>query len=367
MEKSRPTRRAVLGTLAAGVGAAAGCQAPAATPADTGQATDGPAGQSTAEPPAADGSPYARVYRSVIGSVASVRIYGAGSQQGQGSAFVYDGDHVVTNAHVVEGAERVAVRFESSAWIDAETVATDAYSDLAAVAPARLPESATPLAFVENDPPIGTEVVAVGNPFGFSGSVTAGIVSGVDRNLSGPNEFSIPDTVQTDAPVNPGNSGGPLVTLDGDVVGVVNAGGGDNLGFAISAALTRRVVPELLAGGSYDHPYVGVRLQDVTPLVAEANDLEVASGVYIDEVVTGGPSDGVLEGSTGERTRQGIEVPVGGDVIRTMDGEEIEGRQDLSTVLALATRPGDTVPIGLDRDGERVEVEITLGSRPPPS
>jgi S1-C subfamily serine protease len=365
MDESGPTRRSFLAAVVTMAGATAGCRAPASTVTEPGGATNDSGDDATATPVPAS-SPYTEVYREVVPSVASVRIYGAGSQRGQGSAFVYDDRHLVTNAHVVADANRVAVRFGTSAWIAAETVATDTSSDLAVIEPRQLPDDATPLPFVAREPPIGTEVVAVGNPFGFAGSVTAGIVSGVDRSLSGPNDFSIPDAVQTDTPVNPGNSGGPLVTLDGDVVGVVNAGGGDNLGFAISAALTERVVPALLADGRYRHPYMGVLLQDVTPLVAEANDLAVASGVYVHEVLADSPAAGVLEGSSGRRTYEGVETPVGGDVIRTMDGEPIRSRQDLSTFLALSTRPGDAIPIGLKRDGERVEVALTLGRRPPP-
>jgi len=365
MHDSGSTRRAFLGTLVAAAGASAGCRAPAPTVDDGLEPTEEPPTEASPAQPRAS-SPYTRVYRDVVSSVASVRIYGAGDQRAQGSAFVYDDRALVTNAHVVENANRVAVRFGASEWISAETVATDVYSDLAVIEPEQFPDSASPLPFVADEPPIGTEVVAVGNPFGFSGSVTAGIISGTDRNLSGPNDFSIPDTVQTDAPLNPGNSGGPLVTLDGDVVGVVNAGGGDNLGFAISAALTERVVPELLTTGRYDHSYMGVLLQDVTPLVAQANDLSVASGVYIHEVRSGGPSDGVLQGSTGERTFEGVKTPVGGDVVRTMGGETVRSRQDLSRYLALSTRPGDTIPIGLERDGERIDVELTLGRRSRP-
>lgn len=360
------TRRSFLGALAVTAGGAvAGCRSPGAvfqneeTPTDDAPtaSTGGGTGES---------SSYTDVYQDVIDSVASVRIYGADGQRGQGSAFVYDDQYLVTNAHVVDGSRRVAVRFESTGWIPAETVASDTYSDLAVVEPDEISGPAEPLSFVEEEPPVGTEVVAIGNPFGFSGSVSTGVVSGTDRNLSGPNDFSIPDAVQTDAPVNPGNSGGPLVTLDGDVVGVVNAGGGDNLGFAVSAALTQRVVPSLIATGGYRHSYMGVLLQDVSPVIAEANDLANAAGVYIHEVRDGGPSDGVLQGSTDETTVEGVETPVGGDVIRTMDGEPIPTRQALSTVLALRTTPGDSVSVALQRDGEPVDVDLVLGSRPEP-
>jgi S1-C subfamily serine protease len=194
--------------------------------------------------------------------------------------------------------------------------------------------------------------------------VTAGIVSGVDRTLPAPNDFSIPDAIQTDAPVNPGNSGGPLVDLDGTVVGVVNSGGGDNVGFAVSAALTRRVVPSLVDDGSYEHSYMGIRLRPVGPLLARANDVD--RGVYVDSVVPDGPSRGVFEGSTGETTIEGVTVPTGGDVIVAMEDTPIPQRQALSAFLALETRPGDTIAVTVLRDGAEQTVDLTLGSRPDP-
>jgi S1-C subfamily serine protease len=209
-------------------------------------------------------------------------------------------------------------------------------------------------------------VVAVGNPFGLSGSVSAGIVSGQNRTLPAANGFSIPDAVQTDAAVNPGNSGGPLVDLDGDVVGVVNAGGGDNIGFAISAAVVKRVIPALIQRGNYAHSYMGVELTSVTPPLVEANDLSTPWGVYIDSALPDAPADGVLEGSTGTRFVDGQRVPVGGDVVLRMDGTAIPTQQALSSFLALETSPQDTVDVEVVRDGRRQTVQLTLGRRPKP-
>ena len=240
------------------------------------------------------------------------------------------------------------------------------YSDLAVVQIDDKPSRATPLDLIDGEVAVGQEVVAIGNPLGLSGSISAGIVSGVDRTLPAANNFSIPDAVQTDAAVNPGNSGGPLMTLDSRVAGIINSGSGDNIGFAISAALMRRVVPALISDGEYEHAYMGVRLTDVTPLIAEANDLSNARGVYMDEIVDGGPSDGVLQGSTGSERINGTEAPVGGDVVVRMGGEPIRSQQVLSTYLALATSPGDTIPVEVVRDGSRTTVRLTLGSRPDP-
>jgi S1-C subfamily serine protease len=274
----------------------------------------------------------------------------------------------VTNEHVVGDARSVSVWFNGVGWQEGETLATDVYSDLAVVEAPDRPDDIERIPLVASEPPVGTEVVAIGNPFGLSGSLSAGIISGQDRTLPAPNGFSIPDAVQTDAAVNPGNSGGPLVNLDGELVGVVNAGGGDNIGFAISAAMVDRVIPSLIRQGSYDHSYMGVNIAPVTPPVIEANDLSVNWGVYIDNVVDGGPADGVLQGSTGTESivTENRRIGTGGDVVYRMGGVDIPTQQALSMFLALEVRPGDTVDVEVLRDSRRETVELTLGSRPEP-
>ncbi len=373
MDSDPTTRRGFLATAATAlVAASAGCSGGTSDPGDTTTTEDGgqPGGANPGTPreDPVNGSveePYVQVYQQTIDSVALVRVFSSLGRDGQGSAMVYDDEHLVTNEHVVEGARDVEVRFARDDWRSAAIVGTDVYSDLGVLRVDDLPEYATPLGLVESDPPIGTRVVALGNPFGFGGSVTAGIVSGVDRSLPGPNDFQIPDAVQTDAPVNPGNSGGPLVDLNGEAVGVISQGGGQNLGFAISAGLIERVVPSLIQNGDYDHSYMGVRLVGVNPTIAEANDLPEVNGVLIVSVVSDGPSEGVLQGSPDESQLRGRDVPVGGDVVVAMDGEPIPTQEALSTFLALETSPGDTIPVEVLRDGERTSVDLTLGNRPP--
>ena len=371
--RSSRTRRRFLATLgtALSVGAA-GCAetttdgTPTGADTDAGGATTGdgtPGGTETGASAPARGR-FADVYQQTIDSVALIRVYTSRGASGQGSGFVYRDDYLVTNEHVVDGGQRLEVRFAEGDWREGEIVGTDAYSDLAVVEVEDKPDYATPLDTVASEPPIGTEVVALGNPFGFGESVSSGIVSGVDRSLPGPNDFVIPDAIQTDAAVNPGNSGGPLVTLDGEVVGVVSSTGGDNLGFAISAALTDRVAPALIEDGDYEHSYMGVRIIGVSPTIADGNDLDEVAGVLVSEVVPDGPSDGVLQGSDSETTVNGVRVPVGGDVIRRMDGEPIPTQAALSTFLALNTSPGDTISVEVIRDGSRETVELTLGDRP---
>ncbi|WP_276272095.1 S1C family serine protease [Haloarcula litorea] len=366
MASEQLSRRRFLAALGVAAGTA-GCQSPGSPGSEHGGASatdDGTTSSAGGE--TRSGTEYTAVYRAVADAVASIRVYDRDGRGAGGSGFLVDGDHLVTNEHVVAGADEVYARFADTGWRPVSVVGTDVYSDLAVLRVGDPPDGVDPLSFATRDPPVGTRVVAIGNPFGLSGSVSEGIVSGVDRTLPAANNFSIADAIQTDAAVNPGNSGGPLVSLDGDVLGVINSGGGDNVGFAISAALARRVVPSLLRTGDYEHSYMGVALQSLTPLVATANGIDPASGVYIDRVLDGGPSDGVLRGSTGTETLTGTEVPVGGDVVRRLDGTPTPTRQEFSTFLALETSPGDTIAAELVRDGETRTVDLTLGERPAP-
>ncbi|MFC3959736.1 S1C family serine protease [Halovivax cerinus] len=316
----------------------------------------------------ADGTVYTEIYADVIDSVAMVTVSGVetedgGEGAGQGSAFVFD-DHLVTNNHVVEGAELIQLQYTNGDWTEAEVVGTDVYSDLAALDVVHRPDSAASLPFADVLPTVGQEVLAVGNPYGLEGTMSQGIVSGVNRSLPGPQGYDIPNAVQTDAGVNPGNSGGPLLDIDGRVVGVVNAGIVEGVGFAISAALASRVLPSLIEAGRYDHPRMGVTLREVTPAVATANDLAEATGVLIVDVPADGPAAGVLQGSTDQVTYEGVSIPVGGDVVVGLAGEPIPDSGALSRVLALQASPGQTVPVEVRRDGESTTVDLELGARP---
>ena len=379
MDDARTTRRAYLGALGTALAAGlAGCgdalgdgttanataaatvtdeTATAATEtAASANATDAgdspPPETATADGNASAGdtpSPYTQVYRDTVGSVALVSTTSRTGRGGQGTGFVYRDDHLVTNAHVVSDATEVEVRFSEGEWRSASVAGADPSSDLAVLDVRDPPEYATPLSLVEEQPAIGTEVVAIGNPYGLEGSVTSGLVSGVNRSIPAPNGYTIPDGIQTGAPVNPGNSGGPLVNLDGRVIGVINSGGGDNLAFAISAALVERVVPSLIRDGEYEHAYMGVRLRTVTPPVAEQRGLDRPRGVLVTAVPAGGPSDGVLRR---------------GDVIVGLGGQRIDTLQQLSSYLALQASPGDTIDVTVLRNDERRTLSLTLGTRP---
>ncbi|MEZ3115130.1 S1C family serine protease [Halobaculum sp. MBLA0147] len=382
-----PRRRAFLASLGAGLSAATtGCATAARRDGLIDTPTDGEDGEpATAETggettgddrnaavPPGLGDAAVELYRETIPSVVGVLVYDRDGRAASGSGFVTGlgpgGPHVVTNQHVVAPGNRFRIRFQGNEWREATLVGTDVYSDLAVLRPRNRPDSADPLSFAPASPevPVGTDVLAIGTPFDLSGSASAGIVSGVDRLLPAPNEFSIPDAVQTDAALNPGNSGGPLVDATGEVVAVVNSGGGENIGFGISAALSRRVVPRLIADGEFRHSYLGVGIRQVTPTAAEVYDLDDVAGLIVVSVVSSGPSDGALRGTTGSETRRGVEVVTGGDVIVGIGDATVETQADLSNFLALETSPGDTVPVTVVRDDRRVTVDVELGARPRP-
>ncbi|WP_178916162.1 S1C family serine protease [Natronomonas gomsonensis] len=345
------TRRRFLAGAAGVAAGLAGCSSGRRAPPDS-------VTPSGAEPDR--DSPYTVVYDATIESVAFVGTAGGGG----GSGFVYD-DYVVTNQHVVGDADRVDVRFERGEWREAGVTATDVYADLAVLS-TDIPDYARPLSLVDSVPPVGTEVLALGSPFGLESSVSTGIISGKNRSLSSPSGFSIPNTVQTDAGLDPGNSGGPLVTMDNEVTGIAVAGAGTSVGFAVSPLLARRVLPELIETGTYSHPFLGISLLPVTPAIAEANDLPEARGIYVVEVLDSGPTDQTLRGADGETTVDGRTVPTGGDTLVELAGNVIDSNADLGTTLALELSPGDRVDATVVRDGEATEIRVPIGSRPPP-
>lgn len=376
MDRDEVTRRTYLRALA-GVGTlvgTAGCALPAGSQAEAPNTAPDTASASSTTATAAAGktqkqaaTAYTRIYRDTVDSVVLLRIFDSFGRAGQGSGFVYDDGYVVTNEHVVESAETVELRFNRGGWREPDIVGTDVYSDLAVLSVPDIPEAATALSRIDSPPVVGQRVAALGSPFGLEKSLSAGIVSGVNRTIPTAGDFTIPDAVQTDAAVNPGNSGGPLLTLEGEVAGVIRSTGGDNIGFAISTGLTERVVPSLIDTGEYAHPYMGISLSTITPTVAEANNLDITGGLLVVDVLPDGPAQGVLQGSDGETTVNGVDVPTGGDVIIRLGDRRITSMNELSSYLALETSPDETIPVGIIRDGQRRTVNLTLGRRPPPT
>lgn len=358
------TRRSLLTTVAAGTAAVAGCAAPTES------------GRQHAD------SPYTQLFSAISPAVVVVYAAENGQQVGQGSGFAIDPQTVVTNHHVIAPGSEIQIQLETGEWAETTVVGSDQHSDLAVLSVEDSVSFSESLSFVENTPPVGEEVIAVGAPFDLTDSLSRGVISGRQRSVPAESEFTIPDVVQTDAALNPGNSGGPLVDLDGRVVGVAFAGQGETVGFAISAALAQRVLPELREHGEYDHSYLGVTLQPIDPPTAEANDLETTQGVLVVDVLDDGPADGVLVPSDDPQLEVDLDpdaeeeeiqeelpdgedlAPTGGDVIVAIGETAVADLDELSRTLALETRPGETVPITVIRDGEEQVVDLTLGTRP---
>ena len=314
------------------------------------------------------GEIYDRSYRAVVEITATDSSF-SGQQQAQGSGFVYDRDgNIVTNQHVVDGAESISVRFWNGSTYAAEIIGTDVSTDLAVIrvdAPASLLE---PLRLADSsDVGVGDGVVAIGSPFGLEGTVTSGIVSALHRQMTAPNKFTINDSIQTDAAINRGNSGGPLLDEQGRVVGVnaqieSESGGNDGVGFAIPSNTARSIVSQLLESGEVAHAYLGITMVTIPSGVAE--QLDLVAGVEVTDVRSGTPAaDSGLEAATGTTTVNGQDYPTGGDVIVAFDGASITSADELQSAVD-AKRPGDTVSITLVRDGKRRTIRVTLETRP---
>jgi 2-alkenal reductase len=308
---------------------------------------------------------YERVNRGVV-SIQVVTDAGAG----QGSGFVLDKEgHIVTNFHVVEGATQVEVDFPSGFKVYGEVLGTDLDSDLAVVKVDAPEDELFPLPLGDSAQlRVGQTVVAIGNPFGLSGTMTTGIVSGIGRTLDSLREapgglnFTAGDVIQTDAAINPGNSGGPLLNLEGEVIGVNRAIRTNNftlqgeptnsgIGFAVSVNIVKRVVPVLITEGHYDYPYLGISaVPEITLAIQEREGLPRASGVYVTEVTSGGPS-----------AEAGVRV---GDLIIAADGQELRVFGDLIAYLFNNKNPGDTVELTVLRNGNERTIEVVLGRRP---
>ena len=301
---------------------------------------------------------YERSYKAVVEISASATQF-SGSQSAQGSGFIYDeAGHIVTNQHVVEGASSISVRFWDGSTRTARLVGTDPSTDLAIIdvnAPASFLE---PLQLGDSSSvDVGEGVVAMGSPFGLEGTVTSGIVSALHRQMTAPNNFTITDSIQTDAAINHGNSGGPLLDQQGRVIGVnaqieSESGGSDGVGFAIPSNTVRSIVTQLIATGEAEHAYLGVEM------------ITVPDGAAITDVRSDTPADKAgLREATGTRTIDGQELPSGGDVVVELDGVQISNSAELQSAVD-AKQPGDTISVTVLRNSERRTLEVTLGKRP---
>jgi S1-C subfamily serine protease len=380
--KSRTTRTVTV-TAALVAAAAVGAGGGAATYAALGSEEGGTAAPQVtvrSPEPAASTSEslsvseiYEQTYKGVVEITAvssqSSPLGGEQQAQGQGSGFVYDAEgHIVTNQHVVDGAENVSVRFWDGSTHDGTVVGSDPSTDLAVIevdAPASILE---PLELGDSTQlSVGEGVAALGSPFGLEGTLTSGIVSALNREMSSPNGFTISNSIQTDAAINHGNSGGPLVNAAGQVIGVntqikSESGGSDGIGFAIPSSTVASIVPEIVSSGSVEHAYLGVAVASLSQSVAD--ELGVPAGPMVTEVRQGTPAaDAGLRAATGSAMVDGQSFPTGGDVITAVDDTAVTSGTDLQTAID-AKRPGDTVTITYTRGGSSTTVEVSLGTRP---
>jgi putative serine protease PepD len=291
-----------------------------------------------------------------------------------GSGFVIDKTgHIVTNYHVVEGAERVTVSFSNRDTVNAELVGSDPSTDLALLRVETSGSALTPLPLGNSDRlQVGDPVVAIGNPFGLDRTVTSGIVSALQRLITAPNRFTIDHVIQTDAPINHGNSGGPLLNARGQVIGVNTqietgdiATGNVGIGFSVPSNTVKDVVAQLIQSGRVDHAYLGIGGQALTRDVAETYNLPVGSGVLVGSVTTGSGADRAgLKGGERQVVVAGETYVLGGDIIVSLDGARISSLEQLRDAIA-AHKPGDKVTLVIYRDANKTSVTVTLGRQPP--
>lgn len=318
------------------------------------QGDEAPARPASAALPAASGrvaaTPVGEIYAEASSAVVSIRVR-TGAGGGSGTGFLLDRNGtLVTNAHVVNGAKTVQVRFDDEARaVTAEVLATDVSTDLAVLRVSRsaIPSDVEPLKLARSvDVEVGDTAIAIGYPLGLDRTATSGIVSGLKREIQAPNGFSIDEVIQTDAPINPGNSGGPLLDGAGRVIGVNSqiatsgAGGGSvGIGFAVPSDTVREVVPKLLSGQSIERPYLGI----------SSGPAASGTGATVAAVTPGSPAQ-----------QSGVQA---GDVLVSVDGEEVAEPDDVAEAIA-DDAPSDQVQLQLRRDGRLQTVTVTLGTRP---
>ena len=297
---------------------------------------------------------------------------------GLGSGFIWDTDgHIITNNHVVSGADSISVTFSDGATFPAKVIGTDPDSDLAVIKVDAAASQLRPVQLADySTVKVGQLAIAIGNPFGLQGSMTVGFVSSLGRLLPS-NEnalgasYSIPDIIQTDASINPGNSGGVLLNSSGLVIGVTAAiatesGSSAGVGFAIPSSIVQKVVPSLIKNGRYDHPWLGVSVTTLTPDIANTMNLKVDQrGAMVQQVMPNSPAEKAgLQASQRQVTINGSQVKIGGDVIIAFGSQTVKSTDDLIAFLSESGSIGQTTSLTVLRDNKEIQVPVTLAVRP---
>jgi putative serine protease PepD len=306
------------------------------------------------------------------GATTANPFFGAQATRTLGSGFVIDkSGHVVTNYHVIEGASKVEVSFSGNDEMPATVVGADASTDIAVLRiKGAQGRALTPLDLGDSDAiKVGDGVVAIGNPFGLERTVTAGIVSALQREITAPNGFAIDEVIQTDAAINHGNSGGPLLNAAGAVIGVNSqieseSDGNVGIGFAVPINLVKDVVSQLLEHGKVEHAYMGVEMATITDELVQNVRLPIDHGVLIERVRESSPAAAAgLLGGTTQVVVDGESFLVGGDVITEADGQPVESAEELRRVVT-SKQPGDELALEVHREDMTKEVTVKLGRQP---
>jgi S1-C subfamily serine protease len=308
------------------------------------------------------------------GQGTAVDPFGGAPSSALGSGFVVDkAGHIVTNYHVVRDAAQIRVSFSNQDTVEAKLVGTDPSTDLAVLQVDTDASALTPLPLGNSDTVrVGDPVVAIGNPFGLTRTATAGIVSALQRLITAPNTFTIDHVIQTDAPINKGNSGGPLLNARGQVIGVntqIETGGVSSgnvgIGFAVPSNTVKEVVAQILKTGRVDRAYLGITGQAITPDLVQMVKLPVEKGVIVHSVRDGsGAKKAGLQAGDSSVVVAGETYVLGGDIIVAFDGKQVSSIEDLREAIA-EHKPGDTVRLEIYRDGKKTSVSVTLGRQPP--
>jgi S1-C subfamily serine protease len=299
---------------------------------------------------------------------------GSQTQRSLGSGFVIDKDgHIITNFHVVEDAQSVEVSFSNRETMRARVLGVDPSTDIAVLKVDARSRALTPLKLGDSDAvKVGDAVVAIGNPFGLERSITAGIVSALQREIRAPNLYAIDHVIQTDAPINHGNSGGPLLNAQGQVIGVnakIETGstseqGNVGIGFAIPIDTVKDVAAQLIKDGKVEHAFLGVGVNPINARISRLFRLPVRRGLLVERVEGGSAADEAgLKGGTTEVVVAGESWQLGGDVIVRADGVRVDSSDRLRDVIS-AKRPGDTVELDIYRGEREMTLRVKLGRQP---
>jgi S1-C subfamily serine protease len=322
------------------------------------------------------GDIYARSARGVVQVIATQvssdsPFFGPQETTASGSGFVIDkAGHIVTNYHVIDGAREVQVNFSGDDRMDAKVIGSDPSTDIAVLEIDAQARALTPLPLGDSETVrVGDAVIAIGNPFSLERTVTAGIVSALQRRITAPDGFAIDEVIQTDAAINRGNSGGPLMNANGEVIGVnaqieTETGGNVGIGFAIPINTVKEVVSQLIDRGKVEHAYLGIEMATIDDTIAETFNLPVDQGVLVMRVHDDSPAERAgLKGGTTPVVVEGESYLLGGDVITKADDEEIESADELGDIVA-SKKPGEELELEISRKSETETITITLGRRP---